>query len=87
MVYFIYFFLLSFFIILINGNTVDRYSKKVWLKLKSSKNFIAGLLASLGISNLANKIDYFVYWNIVKIKELWFSIIFGTILIAIVFNW
>lgn len=86
MVYFIYFFLLSFFIILINGNTVDRYSKKVWLKLKSSKNFIAGLLASLGISNLANKIDYFVYWNIVKIKELWFSIIFGTILIAIVFN-
>lgn len=87
MVYFIYFFLLSFFIILINGNTVDRYSKKVWLKLKSSKNFIAGLLASLGISNLANKIDYFVYWDIVKIKELWFSIIFGTILIAIVFNW
>lgn len=86
MVYFIYFFLLSFFIILINGNTVDRYSKKVWLKLKSSKNFIAGLLASLGISNLANKIDYFVYWDIVKIKELWFSIIFGTILIAIVFN-
>lgn len=84
-IFYIYF-LLSFFIILINGNTVDRYSKKVWLKLKSSKNFIAGLLASLGIINLANKIDYVVYWDIVKIKELRFSIIFGTILIAIVFN-
>ncbi|MCT7506152.1 hypothetical protein N5T62_08690 [Aliarcobacter cryaerophilus] len=71
----LYVFLLTFFIILINVKTLDKYSKKVWLKLKSSKNFIAGLLASLGISNLANKIDYLVYWDIVKIKELWFSII------------
>lgn len=83
MVYLIYVFLLTFFILLINVKTVDKYSKKVWLKLKSSKNFIAGLLASLGISNLANKIDYLVYWDIVKIKELWFSIIFGIMLIPI----
>ena len=70
MAYLMYVFLLTFFIILINVKTLDKYSKKVWLKLKSSKNFIAGLLASLGISNLANKIDYLVYWDIVKIKEL-----------------
>ena len=75
MTYLMYVFLLTFYIILINVKTLDKYSKKVWLKLKSSKNFIAGLLASLGISNLANKIDYLVYWDIVKIKELWFSII------------
>lgn len=83
MAYLMYVFLLTFFIILINVKTLDKYSKKVWLKLKSSKNFIAGLLASLGISNLANKIDYLVYCDIVKIKELWFSIIFGTMLISI----
>jgi len=52
MTYLMYVFLLTFFIILINVKTLDKYSKKVWLKLKSSKNFIAGLLTSLGISNL-----------------------------------
>ena len=55
MAYLMYVFLLTFFIILINVKTLDKYSKKVWLKLKSSKNFIAGLLASLGISNLVQK--------------------------------
>ena len=83
MAYLMYVFLLTFFIILINVKTLDKYSKKVWLKLKSSKNFIAGLLISLGISNLANKIDYLVYLDIVKIKELWFSIIFGIMPISI----
>lgn len=83
MVYFIYSVLFLLFVILINGKAVDRYSRKAWLKLKSSKNFIAGLLASLGISNLANKIDYVIYWNITKIEELWFSIIFGIMPISI----
>lgn len=83
LVYFIYSVLFLLFVILINGKAVDRYSRKAWLKLKSSKNFIAGLLASLGISNLANKIDYVIYWNITKIEELWFSIIFGIMPISI----
>lgn len=83
MVYLVYLLLLLFFMILINHKEIDKYSKKVWHKLKASKNFIAGLFASLGVSNLANKIDYFIYWNLDKVKELWFSIIFGIMLIII----
>ena len=51
MAYLMYVFLLTFFIILINVKTLDKYSKKVWLKLKSSKNFIAGLLAITPLTN------------------------------------
>lgn len=47
MAYLMYVFLLTFFIILINVKTLDKYSKKVWLKLKSSKNFIAGATCKL----------------------------------------
>jgi hypothetical protein len=39
------------------------------------------LFGSLGISILANKVDFIIYWDFPKIKSLWLSILFGIIIL------
>lgn len=52
-------------------------------KIKVYKTYISGLFASLGISALANKIDYFIYWDIENILKFQKSIIYAIIFIVI----
>ncbi|QEP41015.1 hypothetical protein APORC_1432 [Arcobacter porcinus] len=39
------------------------------------------MFGSLGISILANKVDFIIYWDFPKIKSLWLSILFGIIIL------
>ena len=79
MIYLIYIILISVFTIIYN----PKIPKYIYLVLKVDRKYIAGLFASLGISALANKIDYILYWNLEMIIKWKFSILFAIIMILI----
>lgn len=81
MVYFIYIVMFIIFLAIIKFNNLKELLKIAYSHI--SKNYIAGLFGSLGISILANKVDYIIYWDFIKIKSLWLSILFGIIFILI----
>jgi len=60
-----------------------KFPKYIYDKLKVSKNYIAGLFLSLGISAFANKIDYIIYWDIENILKWKISILFAIMCILI----
>jgi len=79
MVYLTYIVLISLFSIIYN----PEIPKNLYLVFKVDRKYIAGLFASLGISALANKIDYILYWNLKMIIKWKFSILFAIIMILI----
>lgn len=81
MVYFIYIFLFIIYLAIIKIEKLIILLKIAYSHI--SKNYVAGLFGSLGISMLADKIDYVIYWDLNKIKSLWLSIFFGIIFILI----
>lgn len=79
MIYAIYIFSILLFSVLI----FPEFPRYVYQLFKVDRKYIAGLFASLGISTLANKIDYILYWDLVSIKQYWFSITFAIIVLLI----
>lgn len=79
MIYLSYMILLFLFVFL----TKPVLFIKLYRVFKVDNNFVAGLFASLGISALANKIDYIIYWETDQLLHLYYSILFGIISLLI----